>query len=69
MEENRVSGLIVINEMVCDECSRIMKHPERYGHVVEEGKEPLRLCEDCCREKGYLAQKKDDKGRTKETFL
>ena len=66
----RVSGLIVINEMVCDECGRTMRHPARYGYIqLEEDEELLRMCEDCCREKGYLNRKKDDKGRERETFL
>ena len=65
----RVSGLIVVNEMECDECGGIMKHPERYGLINEEGETPRRLCENCCRENGYLNLKKDDKGRERETFL
>ena len=69
MEGTRVSGLVVINEMTCEECGRLMKHPERYGYICEEGKEPVRYCEDCCREKGYLNRKKDEKGRERETFL
>lgn len=65
----RVSGLIVVNELVCDECGRIVKHPERYGYVCEDEEAPTHLCEECSREKGFLTHKKDDKGRERETFL
>ena len=44
-----VSGLIVINEMECDECGRLMKHPERYAYLTDEDAPPHRFCEDCCR--------------------
>ena len=64
-----VVGLIVTKELVCDGCSRIMRHPERYGYVQEEGKDPIRLCEECSRERGYLKWKKDEKGHNVETFL
>jgi hypothetical protein len=66
----RVSGLIVVNELVCDGCGRIVKHPERYGYICEDEEEdPMRLCEECSRERGSLTHKKDDKGRERETFL
>ena len=64
-----VVGLIVTKELVCDGCARVMRHPERYGYICEEGKPPLRLCEDCSRAKGYLKWKKDEKGHEIETFL
>ena len=65
----RVSGLIVVNELVCDGCSRVVKHPERYGYIHDDEEAPSRLCEECCRERGFLSHKKDDKGRERETFL
>ncbi len=61
-----VAGLIVTGEMVCDGCGRIMRHPERYGHICEEGKPALRFCEDCSRDKGYLKWNVEKK---METFL
>ena len=61
-----VTGQIVTGEMVCDGCSRIMRHPERYGHICEEEKPPLRFCEDCSRAKGYLEWNEDKK---MDTFL
>lgn len=65
------SGLIVLSEMLCGGCGRVMKYAERYGYIYceEEGDGPVRLCADCCRQRGYLSLKKDDKGREKETFL
>lgn len=66
----RASGLIVVNELVCDGCGRIVKHPERYGYICEDEEEaPMRLCEECSRERGFFTHKKDDKGRERETFL
>src|SRR4030043_1122667 len=52
-----IAGLIVTGELVCDGCGKTMRHPERYGYIGyirEEGKPPLRLCEDCSRARGYL---------------
>ncbi len=66
------TGLIVVKEMVCDGCGRVAGHPERYGYIhytCEEGKPPLRLCEDCSRARGYLEWKKDERGQVVETFL
>ena len=67
-----IAGLIVTGELVCDGCGKTMRHPERYGyinHIGEEGKPPLRLCEDCSRARGYLEKKRDERGRETETFL
>lgn len=61
-----VAGLIVTGEMVCDNCGKTMRHPERYGYVCEEGKPSLSFCEDCSRAKGYLQWNADKK---METFL
>ena len=63
------AGLIVVGDMVCDGCGKVMRHPERYGYVCEEEKSPLRLCEDCSRAKGYLKGKWDEKGYHSESFL
>ena len=65
----QVSGLMVVSELACDGCGRVMKHAARYGLVREEGKPPRRLCEDCSRKKGYLKQVRDEKGNLVETFL
>ena len=66
---DRMSGLIVVNELMCDGCGKVMKHPERYGYISKEGEAPIRVCENCSRERGLLNLKKDDKGRERETFL
>jgi len=68
-EEIRVSGLIVTSQLICDGCGRVVRHPERYGYVCEPGVPPLRICVECSREKGYLRQRKDERGHTVETFL
>jgi len=64
-----VSGLIVTGELKCDGCGKVMRHPERYGYICEEGHHPLHLCDDCSRARGYLKQKRDEKGREVETLL
>ena len=35
-----IAGLIVTDELVCDGCGKVMRHPERYGYI----------CEDCFEE-------------------
>lgn len=64
-----VSGLIVSGEVECDGCGKIMKHPERYAYVSEDEQSTQRLCEKCSRARGYLNDKRDEKGRQVETFL
>jgi hypothetical protein len=66
--KTQVMGLIVTGEMICDGCGRVMTHPERYGYICEEGKSPLRFCEDCSRARGYL-KKRVNKKEEAETFL
>ena len=63
------AGLTVTGDMVCDACGKVMRHPERYGYICEEGEPPLRLCEDCSRDRGYLKGKRDEKGHYSESFL
>ena len=65
----RISGLIVVSELACDGCGRLMKYAERYAYIREEGQPAQRLCEDCSREKGYLQRTTDEKGNEIETFL
>jgi hypothetical protein len=64
-----VGGLVVTGEVECDGCGRMMRHPERYAYLSEQDQPPQRLCEKCSRVRGYLRQKKDEKGREVETFL
>ena len=66
----RIMGSIVIGELLCDNCDKTMRHPERYALVCEEDEEEgKRFCEDCSRKKGYLKMKKMDWGEEVETFL
>ncbi len=64
-----VAGLIATGELVCDGCGRVVRHPERYGYVCEDGQPPVRLCQQCSEAKGYLKRKYDEKGHESETFL
>ena len=67
-------GCIAIGEIRCDGCGRIMRHPERYlaineegGIEVEEGK-TSRYCVECSLSRGY-ARYKVEKGEKILTFL
>ena len=61
-----ITGLIVTGDLPCDGCKKTMRHPERYGYVCAEGKQPQRFCEECSRKKGYL---KLNPEKNMETFL
>ena len=60
-------GCIAINNIQCDGCGRIIRHPERYLIIDEEDKS-LRYCIDCCLEKGY-AHYELNKGKQVLTFF
>ena len=67
-------GCIAIGEIRCDECGRMVKHPERYltiydeeGAEAEPGKS-LRYCVDCCLNRGY-AHYRTEKGEQILTFF
>ena len=60
-------GCIAVSEISCDGCGRIVRHPERYLLMDEEGKR-ARYCVDCCLEKGY-AHYKEEKGEQMLTFF
>ncbi len=67
-------GCISLGEVQCDECKRIIPHPERYlavdekdGVESEEGN-TFHYCVDCCLEKGY-ARYRDEKKERVLTFL
>ncbi len=67
-------GCISLGEVHCDDCHRIIPHPECYLAIDEEdGKEvargkTLRYCIDCCLKKGY-AHYKIEKGGKVLTFF
>jgi len=48
-------GCIVIGEIVCDNCHRIMEHGEQYLVIEEKEDEKLRICLGCCLDKGYAS--------------
>ncbi len=67
-------GCIAIGEIRCDECGRIIRHPERYlaisetdGVEVVEGK-IVRYCVECSLSKGY-AHYLEEKGERILTFF
>ena len=60
-------GCIAIGEIQCDGCHRIIKHPERYLAIDEEGV-TSRFCVDCSLERGY-ARYKEEKGEKVLTFF
>jgi C4-type Zn-finger protein len=51
--------LIMTEKLICDDCGRVMKHPERYAYLYMENP-PIRLCEDCSRAKGFLISEEDE---------
>lgn len=61
-------GCISLGNIQCDECHRNISYPERY--LIIEGAEgtTLRLCTDCCLEKGYVGYKQE-KGEQVVTFF
>lgn len=67
--EVKIVGLIAVGKFPCSGCGHSIKYPAKYGYGYDSKGNPFRLCEDCCRDKGYLRRKKDEKGREDETFL
>ena len=66
-------GCIAVEEIRCDGCGRLLKHPDRYliteekdGVEMEEG-ETVYYCVDCCLKKGY-AHYRTEKGEQILTF-
>ncbi len=61
-------GCISLGDVQCDECHRLIPDAERY--LLIEGAEgvALRVCIDCCLEKGY-AHYKVEKGEKVLTFF
>ncbi len=67
-------GSISMGDIRCDECQRIIPHPERYlainekNGVEDEEGETARYCVECCLKKNY-ARYKQEKGETILTFF
>jgi len=55
-------GCISLGDVQCDECHRIIPYPERYLLIGEAEGVTLRLCVDCCLNKGY-ARYTEEKGQ------
>jgi hypothetical protein len=62
-----IRGCIVIGDLGCDGCNRIMEHGEQYL-VVEEDKKKIRLCVDCALKAGKARYAKE-KGEKILTFF
>lgn len=61
-------GCIVVGEIECDGCNRLMEHGERYLLIEENGDKKSRFCVDCCLKKGYATYVKE-KGEQVLTFF
>jgi RNase P subunit RPR2 len=57
-----------LGDVQCDECQRLIPYPERYLMIDQEGGKVVRLCVNCCLEKGY-AHYTEDKGQQTLTFF
>ena len=55
-------------EVQCDDCHRIIPHPESYLVTEETEGVISRFCVDCCLKRGY-AHYRDEKGKRVLTFL
>jgi hypothetical protein len=61
-------GCTSLGDVQCDECHRIMPYPERYLVIEGDDGTVLRLCVDCCLNKGY-ARYTEEKGQQVLTFF
>ena len=61
-------GCISLGDVQCDECHRVIPYPERYLIIEEAEGTTLRLCVDCCLNKGYAGYK-EEKGQQVLTFF
>jgi len=61
-------GCVSLGDINCDDCHRIIQCAERYLVVEETEGITLRLCIDCCLNRGY-AHYKVEKGEQVLTFF
>ena len=61
-------GCISLGDIQCDDCHHIIPCPQRYLVVDKMEGGVLRLCVDCCLNRGY-AHYKVEKGERVLTFL
>ena len=62
-------GCISLGDVQCDDCHRTILHSERYLVIEETEGVKLRLCTDCCLNKGYAYYKKVERGKQVLTFF
>lgn len=62
-----IRGCIVIGELECDGCHRVMEHGEQYL-LMEEDKKKTHLCTQCALDRGYARYVKE-KGEKVLTFF
>ena len=61
-------GCISLGDVQCDECHRLISYPERYLAIDEAEDTVVRLCIDCCLNKGYACYT-EEKGQRVLTFF
>jgi hypothetical protein len=61
-------GSISLGQIKCDDCQRLLPHPERYLAIDKEDGTTERLCVDCALKKGY-ARYKMERGELVLTFM
>ncbi len=61
-------GCISLGQVKCDDCQRLIPHPERYLVIDREDGTSERLCFDCSLKKGY-ARYKMEHGELVLTFM
>ena len=62
-------GCISLGDVQCNGCHRTIPHSEFYLVIEETEGAILRLCVDCCLNKGYARYKKVEKGEQVLTFF
>lgn len=61
-------GCISLGQVRCDDCQRLIPHPERYLAGAKKDGATERLCVDCSLKKGY-ARYKMERGELVLTFM
>ncbi len=66
-------GCVAVEEVLCDGCGQIIRHPQRYLAIdeeegTEEDGKTLFYCIDCCLSRGY-ASYRTEKGERVLTLL
>ncbi len=61
-------GCISLGQVKCDDCQRIIPHPERYLALDREDGTTERFCVDCSLKRGY-ARYKMERGELVLTFM